>query len=76
MELEKEKYLPVAKAAVGGILNHSIEENGDVTGVCRGSGCQDDPEYYANLETIRNDDHGTGVVLAAVCALLDCKGEK
>ena len=74
--LEKEKYLPAAEAAVNGILNHSIEENGDVTGVCRGSGCQDDPEYYANLETIRNDDHGTGVVLAAVCALLDCKEEE
>ena len=68
--LDKEKYLPIVKKAVDGILKYSIDEYGNVTGVCRGSGCKDDPNYYAGLETIKNDDHGTGVVLWAICELV------
>lgn len=69
--LEREQYLPVISRAIDGLLSHSITQDGDVIGVCRGSGCKDDPEYYATLETITNDDHGTGVVLAALCELIE-----
>ena len=68
--LDKDTYLPIVKKAVDGILNNSIDESGNVTGVCRGSGCKDDPNYYAGLETIKNDDHGTGMVLWAICELV------
>ena len=67
--LEKEKYLPVVEKAVCGLLEYSVDEYGDVVGVCRGSGCKDDPNYYAQLETIKNDDHGTGMVLRALFEL-------
>ena len=69
--LERGQYLPVISKAIDGLLSHSITQDGDVIGVCRGSGCKDDPEYYATLETITNDDHGTGVVLAALCELIE-----
>lgn len=68
--LDRDIYLPIVKKAVDGILNNSIDEEGNVTGVCRGSGCKDDPAYYAALETIKNDDHGTGMVLWALCCLI------
>lgn len=68
--LDKDIYLPIVKKAVDGILNNAIDEAGNVTGVCRGSGCKDDPNYYAGLETIKNDDHGTGMVLWALCGLI------
>ena len=64
--LEREEYLPVVERAINGLLEYSGDENGDVIGVCRGSGCKDDPNYYAGLETIKNDDHGTGMVLRAL----------
>ncbi|MGN0180480.1 MAG: glycoside hydrolase family 105 protein [Monoglobaceae bacterium] len=68
--LEREVYLPVVEKAVCGLLEYSVDECGDVTGVCRGSGCKDDPNYYAHLETIKNDDHGTGMVLRALYELI------
>lgn len=64
--LEKETYLPIVEKAVCGLLKYSVDEHGDVIGVCRGSGCKDDSNYYAKLETIKNDDHGTGMVLRAL----------
>ena len=67
--LEKAKYLPVVERAVCGLLEHSVDEHGDVVSVCRGSGSKDDPNYYARLETIKNDDHGTGMVLRALLEL-------
>ena len=61
--------MPVVEKAVCGLLKYSVDECGDVTGVCKGSGCKDDPNYYAQLETIKNDDHGTGMVLRALFEL-------
>lgn len=69
--LEKEKYLPIMQKAVNGLLRFSVDEGGNVAGVCRGSGCCDDANYYATLGTVLNDAHGTGVVLSAICAVLD-----
>ena len=69
--LEEDVCLPVVKKAVDGLLSHSVDEEGNVTGVCRGSGCKEDASYYAALETIENDDHGTGMVLDALCGLCE-----
>lgn len=69
--LEKDVYLSVVEKAVNGIIDNSVAENGDVNGVCRGSGCCYDWEYYAQLEIVCGDDHGTGVVLAAICEYIN-----
>ena len=71
--LDKSTYLPVIEKAVDGILNNSVAPNGDIYGVCRGSGCCYDWEYYAQLGTVCGDDHGTGIVLAAICELIELK---
>lgn len=69
--LERNEYLPIIYKAVEGLLKNSVDDCGNVLGVCRGSGSNDDPEYYARLETVDNDDHGTGVVIAAICEILE-----
>ncbi len=42
-----------------------IDSEGNVYGVCMGSGCNQEEKYYLSLGTIVNDDHGTGIVLGA-----------
>lgn len=42
-----------------------VDEEGNVYGVCMGSGCSKDEKYYMQLGTIVNDDHGMGIVLGA-----------
>ena len=74
--LDKAEYLPVVEKAVDGILNNSVAPNGDIYGVCRGSGCCYDWKYYAQLGTVCGDDHGTGIVLAAICELIELSFEK
>lgn len=63
--LSREKYLPAMEAAWQGILQHCVDLEGNVYGVCMGSGCAAEAEYYFTIPTIINDDHGTGIVLAA-----------
>lgn len=60
-----EDFLETIERAWKGLLAHSIDRDGNVYGVCMGSGCQMDAEYYFDIPTIINDDHGTGVILAA-----------
>lgn len=69
--LEKDLCLPKMQKAVDALLKYSVNENGDILGVCRGSSCSYDVSYYLNLKTICGDDHGTGVVLAAICEVLE-----
>ncbi len=42
-----------------------VDTDGNIYGVCKGSGCSKDEEYYMKLGTIKNDDHGVGIVLSA-----------
>lgn len=62
--LEKD-FLDCMEKAWNGLLVHSIDGEGNVYGVCMGSGCAMEAEYYYTIPTIKNDDHGTGVILAA-----------
>lgn len=73
--LDKTEMLPVIKKALDGLLKHSVDENNNVLGVCKGSSCKDGPEYYINLQTVFNDDHGTGMVIYALCELIDLLNE-
>lgn len=58
-------FLDTMERAWKGLLTHSIDKRGNVYGVCMGSGCAMEAEYYFSIPTICNDDHGTGVILAA-----------
>lgn len=60
-----EEFRECADRAWRGLINHSIDIDGNIYGVCQGSGCSMESEYYCILSTIANDDHGTGIVLAA-----------
>ncbi len=64
------EYTEVAKKSLSDLLDKMIDENGDVLGVCRGSQCSMNAQYYCDLGTVTNDDHGTGVVIAAVCEMI------
>lgn len=53
------------KKAWTGLLKHSIDKDGNIYGVSMGSGLSKKAEYYFKIDTAKNDDHGTGVILAA-----------
>lgn len=65
-----ESYRAVVDSAWNGICRNAIDKDGNVYGVCKGSGCSYDKAYYAALYAVKNDDHGTGVVLAALESLI------
>ncbi len=64
--LERSVYELPAKKAMEGLLKKCIDEDGNIYGVCKGSGCSMDARYYKELGTVNNDDHGTGIVLSAL----------
>jgi len=66
-----EKIEQAANKGLKAILDRCLEENGTIYGVCRGSGCSKDPVYYYNLSTIKDDNHGAGVVLMLLCELAE-----
>lgn len=66
------KWLPstfqmYADRGLQAILQHCVDEEGIVYGVCMGSSCSMDVQYYFDLPTIKDDNHGTGVVLMLLC---------
>lgn len=61
------EYKEIVRKAYNGLLSQKIDQNGAVYDVCMGSGNARDVSYYMNLGAIDNDDHGTGVVLTAIC---------
>ena len=52
-----------------------VDYEGNVYGVCQGSGCNKEEKYYLDLGTIVNDDHGVGIVLGAGVAVMNMLGE-
>ncbi len=60
-----DSFMEVVDRAWLGLLENSIDADGHVYGVCMGSGCSMEKEYYYTIPTIINDDHGTGVILTA-----------
>lgn len=68
--IDKDKYMPIVENAWNALALNSIDDEGSIHGVCRGSGCSSSRDYYATLFDITNDDHGTGIVMTAICELL------
>ena len=64
--LPEEPYANAAKKAVEALGKYCIDEDGNIYGVCIGSGYSFTREYYKyNLRWNINDTHGTGIVLIA-----------
>lgn len=60
------KYIEAVLRAWRGLCNEAIDKDGNVYGICRGSGFSFSEDYYKNdLGWLLNDTHGTGIVLLA-----------
>lgn len=69
------KYENDVKEAWSALLENCIDEDGNLYGVCMGSGCNMEEKYYLELNTIVNDDHGVGIVLEACVEVMNMLGE-
>ncbi len=48
-----------------------IDDDGNALGICVGSGCHMEREYYKKLSACVNDDHGIGIFLLAASEIID-----
>lgn len=67
------EYWENAERAVTAVAKNCVDSEGNILGVCKGSGCSYEKEYYAKLDTVTNDDHGTGIILAMLAEYLSGK---
>lgn len=66
-------YIENIKRAYFGLIDKKIGSDGNVYDVCMGSSNSKNVEYYMNLGTVDNDDHGTGVILTAISEMMKIK---
>lgn len=64
------------KDAWRALLYNCVDEEGNLYGVCMGSSCSMEEKYYLKLGTIKNDDHGCGIVLGACVEVMNMLGEQ
>lgn len=64
------EYLEVVNKGWLALLHHCIDVEGNVYGVCLGSGCAKESSYYFDIPTYINDDHGTGIILLAAAEMI------
>ncbi len=62
-----ESYLKYADKAIDALLKGFVDKNGVLFGVCKGSGCSMDPQYYMDLSSVKDDSHGLGILLILLC---------
>lgn len=68
------RYLDAAKRAWASVMEHCVDSDGNVLGVCRGSEFSFSPDYYKyDLLPRVNDTHGIGIVLLAGSELASCR---
>jgi rhamnogalacturonyl hydrolase YesR len=67
--LDPYTYGPAARKAWLAVIGY-IDQNGDVTSVCEGTGKQNDLEYYLERKRKTGDYHGQAPILWAASALL------
>ncbi|MCL6591402.1 MAG: glycoside hydrolase family 88 protein [Firmicutes bacterium] len=61
-----ERFRQAALRAWNGLIKVCVDQQGNIYGVCRGSGFSFTADYYKNdLSWNLNDTHGTGIVLLA-----------
>ena len=60
------EYMEAVFKGWEGLTKNAVDQNGNVYGVCQGSGYSFTPDYYKHdLSWILNDTHGIGIVLLA-----------
>ena len=64
-----------AKKSADALIKRCIDKNGNIYGVCRGSYCSFDEEYYKELLWNTNDTHGIGIVMLALSEFNKIKKE-
>jgi rhamnogalacturonyl hydrolase YesR len=70
-------YRIAAERAWSALEHHSIDKDGNIYGVCRGSEFAFNPRYYAEHLLPRfNDTHGIGIVLLAGVELLKLRSNQ
>ena len=70
-----DKYKDDVLDAWNSLTTCCVDLNGNIHGICMGSGCSMDEKYYLDLGTITNDDHGVGIVLRAGVAVMEMLDE-
>lgn len=69
-----ERYTKAIELGWQGLSKYSIDEQGNIYGVCRGSMYSFSSDYYKNeLLPVINDNHGIGIVLLASIEYLKLK---
>lgn len=62
---QKEKASNAVKNAWQGLITYCLDKDGNLYGVCRGSGHSFSRAYYHGLGWLLNDPHGVGIVALA-----------
>lgn len=70
------RFLKHAERGLQGILQRCVDKHGIVYGVCMGSSCSMDVKYYLDLTTVKDDNHGTGIVLMLLCEKIMAENQK
>lgn len=66
-------YAECVNKAYNAIISNKIDADGNIYDVCMGSSRSMDAAYYMQLPPIKNDDHGTGIILSALCAYIELR---
>ncbi len=67
------EYASFARRGWEGVTS-TIDENGNIRGICAGTGVSETLDDYYRRPTPLNDPHGTGAVLLAGCEILQIAG--
>lgn len=66
-----ERFWRNAQRGLDALLRYCVDENGVVYGVCMGSSCSMDAKYYMELPSIKDDNHGTGIIMTLLCERIE-----
>ena len=65
-----------AERAWQGLTNQAVDRQGNLYGVCRGSGFSFSRAYYRTLSWNFNDTHGVGIVMLAGVEVLRMREDR
>lgn len=71
-----EKFLEHANRGLNALLLRCVDQAGTVYGVCMGSSCSMDVRYYFDLPSVKEDNHGTGILMMLLCERILYEREK
>ena len=69
------KYMSNVKRGLKALLGKCVDKDGVFYNVCMGSSCSMDVSYYMRLGTVKDDNHGTGIILMLLGDIIKCEDE-